>query len=219
MLIFRGFTLAILQGTSLALCRTVTNLLRLVFCLEFQNYLDSIYSHCSLVSCFHYGMYFLKYTEEKNNWLWIFYNAGQYFCRKLIGIILAINFLTFKLASYKGIPIILLVIVILVVIYTFFSQRTIPGRHMYAYGGNKIAAKLSGVNTRQVIFWIYTNMGLLAALAGIVFTGRLNSATPKTGVNFELDAIAACFIGGASMSGGVGTVIGCNCRCPPYGRG
>jgi len=92
--------------------------------------------------------------------------------------------------------------------YTFVTDKTIPGRHIYAYGGNPKAARLSGIKTKRVLFWVYVNMGVLAALAGIVFTGRLNSATPKGGYGFELDAIAACFIGGASTTGGIGTVVG-----------
>jgi len=103
---------------------------------------------------------------------------------------------------------VLVIIVALVLLYSFVTMKTIPGRHIYAFGGNAKAAQLSGVNTKKVMFWVYANMGVLAALAGIVFTGRLNSATPKSGVNFELDAIAACFIGGASTSGGVGTIVG-----------
>jgi len=123
-------------------------------------------------------------------------------------IVVAINALTMSLAAYNGIPIILILLIGLIIIYTFITQRTIAGRHIYALGGNEKAARLSGVKTQKVMFWVYTNMGLLAALAGLVVAGRLNAATPKAGTGFELDAIAACFIGGASASGGVGTVVG-----------
>ncbi|MBN2655833.1 MAG: sugar ABC transporter permease [Spirochaetales bacterium] len=123
-------------------------------------------------------------------------------------VIIAINLLTFSLAAYNGIPIVLILLIGLIGLYTFITQRTIFGRHVYALGGNEKAAKLSGVKTKRVMFLVYTNMGLLAALAGLVVAGRLNAATPKAGVNFELDAIASCFIGGASASGGIGTVIG-----------
>jgi len=135
-------------------------------------------------------------------------SANTTFIPQILGIVLVINAFTYALASYKGIPMVLVIVVALVVIYTFITTKTIPGRHIYAFGGNPKAAQLSGVNTKKVMFWVYTNMGMMAALAGIIFTGRLNSATPKAGVNFELDAIAACFIGGASTSGGVGTVVG-----------
>jgi putative multiple sugar transport system permease protein len=123
-------------------------------------------------------------------------------------IVLAINLLTFSLADYNGIPIVLILLVGLILLYTFITQRTIVGRHIYALGGNEKAARLSGVKTQRVMFLVYTNMGMLAALAGIVVAGRLNAATPKAGNMFELDAIASCFIGGASASGGVGTIIG-----------
>ena len=127
---------------------------------------------------------------------------------KIAGITLGINLLTYKFAGYNGLPIILIVLVALILIYTFITQRTIAGRHIYALGGNEKAARLSGVKTNRVIFWAYVNMGVLAAVAGLIVAGRLNAATPKAGTGFELDAIAACFIGGASPAGGIGTVIG-----------
>ena len=123
-------------------------------------------------------------------------------------IVFGINLLTISLAKYNGIPIILVLLMFLITLYTFITQRTIFGRHIYALGGNEKAAKLSGVKTKRVMFLVYTNMGLLSALAGLVVAGRLNAATPKAGNMFELDAIASCFIGGASAAGGIGTVIG-----------
>jgi putative multiple sugar transport system permease protein len=127
---------------------------------------------------------------------------------KIVVIVAGINLLTYKFAGYNGLPIILLILVSLILIYTFVTQRTIAGRHIYALGGNEKAARLSGVKTNRVMFWCYVNMGVLAAIAGLIVAGRLNAATPKAGNGFELDAIAACFIGGASPAGGIGTVIG-----------
>jgi putative multiple sugar transport system permease protein len=127
---------------------------------------------------------------------------------RILVVVLAINGLTMSLALYNGIPIVMVLLIGLVLLYTFITQKTILGRHIYALGGNEKAAKLSGVKTKRVMFLVYTNMGLLAALAGLVVAGRLNAATPKAGTMFELDAIAACFIGGASASGGIGTVVG-----------
>ena len=127
---------------------------------------------------------------------------------KAVLVIVAINALTLSLAAYNGIPYVLILLGSLIAIYTFITQRTIAGRHIYALGGNEKAARLSGVKTQRVMFWVYANMGLLAAVAGLVVAGRLNAAGPKAGLNFELDAIAACYIGGASASGGVGTVVG-----------
>lgn len=123
-------------------------------------------------------------------------------------IVVSINLLTLRLARHNGIPIILVVLLGLIMLYTFITQRTILGRHIYALGGNEKAARLSGVKTRRTMFLVYTNMGLLSGVAGIVVAGRLNAATPKAGTMFELDAIAAAFIGGASASGGIGTVVG-----------
>ncbi|WP_309234904.1 multiple monosaccharide ABC transporter permease [Nocardia sp. XZ_19_385] len=114
----------------------------------------------------------------------------------------------FILASYNGLPIIGLILVVLIVAYSFLMNRSVLGRRIYAVGGNEKAAALSGVNTRRNTFFVFVNMGMLAALAGIIFAARLGAATPKAGQNFELDAIAAAFVGGASASGGIGTVVG-----------
>jgi len=127
---------------------------------------------------------------------------------KVIFLVLVIMLFVIVFALYKGIPNILILLGALVGIYHFITVKTVPGRHVYAVGGNAKAAKLSGIKTEWIMFWVYTNMGLLAALAGIVFAARLNVATPKAGNTFELDAIAACYIGGSSVTGGVGTVIG-----------
>lgn len=130
------------------------------------------------------------------------------FIVKVVFLVTVINAFTLVFASYKGIPNILVLLFVLVIIYNFITQKTIPGRHIYALGGNAKAAKLSGIKTERVMFWIYVNMGVISALAGMVFAARLNVATPKAGQNFELDAIAACYVGGASTTGGIGTVIG-----------
>jgi putative multiple sugar transport system permease protein len=103
---------------------------------------------------------------------------------------------------------VLLVMAVLMAIYDFVTQRTVLGRRLYAMGGNEKAARLAGIATERLAFWSFVNMGVLAALAGLVFAARLNTATPKAGLGFELDVIAACFIGGASASGGVGKVMG-----------
>lgn len=121
---------------------------------------------------------------------------------------LFIGFIGYSLAKYKGIPVVLILIGVLFAIYNFIAAKTVLGRRVYAMGGNEKAARLSGINTKRMMFTVYTNMGFMAAIAGIVFSARLNAATPKAGNGFELDAIAACFIGGASASGGIGTVMG-----------
>jgi putative multiple sugar transport system permease protein len=112
------------------------------------------------------------------------------------------------LARNNGIPAVLILLGILIVGYSFFMQKTVPGRYIYAMGGNEKAARLSGINTKKVMFLVYMNMGILAGIAGLVFSARANAAYPSAGDMNELDAIGACFIGGASASGGVGTIFG-----------
>lgn len=113
-----------------------------------------------------------------------------------------------QLAQYKGVPNILLWIIVIVLIYGYITSKTIIGRHFYAVGGNEKAAQLSGINTNRVYFIAYANMGLLAAVAAMVTIARLNSANPTAGDSYEMDAIGSCFIGGASAYGGSGTIPG-----------
>ena len=120
----------------------------------------------------------------------------------------AIVFVSYKLATFRGLPNVLITMGILTIIYAFLTESTTLGRRIYALGGNEKAAKLSGIRTERLTFLTFVNMGMLAALAGLIFAARLNTATPKAGVSFELDVIAAVFIGGASMSGGVGKIVG-----------
>ncbi|MEU5434948.1 multiple monosaccharide ABC transporter permease [Streptomyces sp. NPDC020719] len=130
------------------------------------------------------------------------------FLAKCAAITAAVLAFTLTLASYRGVPVVLLLLGALLLGLGFVMRNAVVGRHVYALGGNQAAAKLSGVKDKRVTFLVFVNMGLLAALAGVVFAARLNAGTPNAGVNFELEAIAASFIGGASMSGGVGTVLG-----------
>lgn len=130
------------------------------------------------------------------------------FALKLVALVAALLTATLLLASYKGAPVVLLMLAVLVVGFGYVMRNAVIGRHVYAIGGNLPAAKLSGVKDRKVTFLVFLNMGMMAALAGLVFAARFNAASPKAGTNFELEAIAASFIGGASMSGGVGTVLG-----------
>jgi putative multiple sugar transport system permease protein len=127
---------------------------------------------------------------------------------KMAVIIFLLNFFTYKLSAYQGLPFVLAIMLALIMAYTFFTDRMVIGRYVYAVGGNSKAAALSGIKTKKVMFWVYANMGLMSALAGIVLSSRNASATPKAGDGFELDAIASCYIGGASAYGGTGTVIG-----------
>lgn len=209
MLIFRGLTMVILQGTSLAPLPAEYTFIAAGFVPDIANIagINFLAILSGIIATIFYIIGEVKNRNSKKK-----YNFEvlpfRMFVLKIAAISLVINAFTYLLSLYKGIPAVLILVVILVLIYSFITTKTIPGRHIYAFGGNPKAAKLSGVKTKQVLFWVYVNMGFLAALAGIIFTGRLNSATPKAGQNFEMDAIASCYIGGASTSGGVGTVIG-----------
>lgn len=131
-----------------------------------------------------------------------------FFAARNVLIALAIVYMSYLMATFRGLPNVFIIMALLIGVYTFVAGRTTIGRRIYAIGGNEKAAKLSGINTERLTFLTFANMGMLAALAGLVFAARLNTATPKAGLAFELDVIAAVFIGGASMSGGVGTVLG-----------
>ena len=131
-------------------------------------------------------------------------------CVLLSAVILALSYL---MGKYKGYPTVLVIMLVLSLIYSFICSRTIFGRGLYAIGGNRKAAALSGVKDRLYFFMAYTNMGFMCAVAALVYAARLNAATPKAGVNFELDAIAACFVGGASVTGGAGTIAGALVGC------
>lgn len=121
--------------------------------------------------------------------------------------------LSVVMAAYKGYPTVLLLMLVLTLIYNFVCNRTMFGRSLYAIGGNRKAAALSGIKDRRGMFLAYANMGLMSAVAALVYTARLNAATPKAGTGFELDAIAACYVGGASVSGGAGTIGGALIGC------
>jgi putative multiple sugar transport system permease protein len=115
---------------------------------------------------------------------------------------------TYIFAAYQGYPIILIILGIIVSVYGFLTNKTVAGRQIYATGGNKKAAELSGIKTKKITFWVFVNMGAMAALAGLILAARLNAATPQAGTSMELDAMAAVYFGGASTSGGIGTVMG-----------
>ncbi len=127
---------------------------------------------------------------------------------KLAIIAVVVMFFAYQLATNRGLPIVLIIVGVLIFVYSFLSKSTVYGRHVYAIGGNIHAARLSGVRVPRTIFNVYVHMGLLAGIAGVVYSSRANGAQPNAGNMFELDAIAACFIGGAAVTGGVGTVVG-----------
>ncbi|RBY77626.1 sugar ABC transporter permease [Geodermatophilus sp. TF02-6] len=130
------------------------------------------------------------------------------FVAKIVAVGAVVMAFAWQLAHARGLPIVLIILAVLIIAYGIITKRTVFGRQVYAIGGNLAAATLSGVKVRAVNFWIFVNMGFLAGVAGVVFSSRSNGAQPAAGNMFELDAIAAAFIGGAAVTGGVGTVVG-----------
>ncbi|WP_445612390.1 multiple monosaccharide ABC transporter permease [Geobacillus sp. YF-1] len=209
MLLFRGLTMVILEGQSIA-----------PFPKTFQNmssgFLPDVF-HGGAIHLFTIvigvaaSLLFIALEWRKRNSQKKYGFAvvpAPMFALKLAAIAVVIMIFTYILATYEGIPTILVILAALIIAYSFVANRTVVGRHIYAIGGNEKAAQLSGIKTKRVTFWVFVNMGVLAALSGLIFAARLNAATPKAGNLFELDAIAACFIGGASAYGGVGTIGG-----------
>ncbi|HEX6685406.1 MAG TPA: multiple monosaccharide ABC transporter permease [Candidatus Limnocylindrales bacterium] len=130
------------------------------------------------------------------------------FVARVVAVGAVVMYFAWQLAHARGLPIVLIILAVLVLAYGTATKKSVFGRQVYAIGGNLSAAMLSGVNVRKVNFWIFVNMGLLAGVAGVIYSSRSNGAQPAAGNMFELDAIAAAFIGGAAVAGGVGTVVG-----------
>jgi putative multiple sugar transport system permease protein len=209
MLVFKGLALALLQGQSVGPFPTQFQLISSGFVPDFFHVdglrltsflLGTAVAVLMLVSRIRSRRSRISYGMEEEPWP-LFISKNLLFSAIIV-------FLSYLLSSYKGLPNVLIVMGALMLLYDFATNRTTIGRRVYALGGNAKAAKLSGIKTERLAFYTFVNMGVLAALAGLVFAARLNTATPKAGLGFELDVIAACFIGGASASGGVGKVMG-----------
>ncbi len=209
MLVFRGLTQVVLAGRTLAPFPKEFKLFSTGFLPDYLNgkniHLTTILVGIavSVVLVFMEGV--KRHNKRK---LGVTSSSTGMFLFQSIGTVAVINLFTYWLALYKGLPMVLVLLFVLYVVYDFITTKTIIGRHVYAMGGNEKAARLSGVSTKWVLFIAFVNMGFLSAVAGVIFTGRLDAATPKAGTGFELDAIAACYIGGASSSGGIGTILG-----------
>lgn len=210
MLIFRGLTMVILKGRTLAPFSDTYTTISSGFLPDYLGGGGELHVLTLVVGALCCALYMLSEWKSRKDKMKHGFDAGSVpiMVGKAAVIMVSIMATAWLLASYKGMPVVLLLLGALILLYSFITNKTVAGRHVYAFGGNEKAARLSGIKTNRVFFWVYVNMGLLSALAGIVFAGRLNAATPKAGNGFELDAIAACFIGGASSSGGVGTVAG-----------
>ncbi len=211
MLLFRGLTTTMLKGLTLSPFPESFQMISSGFV---PNFLSNINSKLNLVpfavsiicSVLLVILQIKKRTDKLKNDMET--TPISLFLVQLLLILFAINLFAYWLAAYKGIPVILIILGVLILGYHFFTTKTVPGRFIYAVGGNEKAAKLSGINTNKVFFFVYLNMAVLSAVGGVAFASRTNSAFPLLGTNFEMDAIAACFIGGASTTGGIGTIIG-----------
>ena len=215
MLVFRGLTYLVLSNRPLGPFPKDFGLLSTGFIPDFlsftdpttsliKNYVALIIVLLLVVLAIYQGIRNRKINETHGteNEPFAFF-AGQLAVISIVAV-----FLGFQLSTYRGLPNVLVVMGLLIALYAFITTRSTIGRRIYAMGGNEKAAKLSGINTERLTFYAFVNMGVLAALAGMIIAARLNSATPKAGVGIELDVIAACFIGGASASGGVGKITG-----------
>lgn len=211
MLLFRGLTLVILQGLTISPFPKSFLYISSGFIPDFIGGNQSKFNITTMVISIIISIIYivLEYRKRASKQAYNFEVIPMpLFILKIAAILFAINWFAFSLASYKGIPVILVLLAVMIVAYSFFTTKTVPGRYLYAMGGNEKAARLSGIDTNKVLFFTYFNMAVLSAITGIVFTARLQAATPTAGQNFEMDAIASCFIGGASTTGGSGTVVG-----------
>ncbi|MBI9011328.1 MAG: sugar ABC transporter permease [Clostridiales bacterium] len=208
MLVFRGINNLILEGQTIALPDLYITIASGTIPDFFNNGTLHLTTLIIGVTASLFYLFFKRLDRKskiKNSFHVSSYKAYLF---EIISIFLIINLFMFWLSLAEGLPYIVILLIALISIYSFITKKTVYGRHIYAMGGNSRTAELSGVKTKKILFAVYANMGLMAAVAGIVFAGRLNSSSPVAGVGFELDAIAACFIGGASATGGVGTVMG-----------
>jgi putative multiple sugar transport system permease protein len=209
MLVFRGLTLALLGGDSIGPFAVPFQQLSTGFIYDFFGQTGFRVTSMAIGSIVAVIMFYnslrRRLNREKHG-----FQGGSFALFILENLIISglVLYLSYQLASYKGLPNVLIIMGVLIALFGFITTRTTVGRRIYALGGNEKAAKLSGIKTERLAFGTFVTMGALAALAGLVFTARLNTATPKAGVGFELDVIAAVFIGGASASGGVGKVMG-----------
>ncbi|WP_237482450.1 multiple monosaccharide ABC transporter permease [Lichenibacterium dinghuense] len=205
MLVFRGLTLSILNGASVGPFPDVFQLLAKGFFPNFAGPHTSLLIALVICAIFIGTSFRRRMVQQRHGALTE--SMGGFALRNGFLALVLIAF-AWSMGEYRGLPNVLIIMTVLVLLYRFMTNKTTVGRRIYALGGNIKAARLSGIKTERLTFLTFVNMGVLAGLAGMIFAARLNTATPKGGLGFELDVIAACFIGGASASGGVGKVTG-----------
>ena len=210
MLVFKGLALALLQGQSVGPFPTTFQKLSSGFIPEVLPGADTLHPTSLLIGAvLALGLIYSSAkgrAREQSHGIDV--EPYAVFVAKSFLLSGMVLYFTYLIAAHRGLPNVLVIMLALIALYGFVTRRTVVGRQIYAVGGNAKAAKLSGIKTERLTFLTFVNMGALAALAGLVFAARLNTATPKAGTGFELDVIAACFIGGASAYGGVGRVGG-----------
>ena len=209
MLIFRGLTIVVLDGKSLAPYPKSFQIISSGFIPDLLKG-GGLHLFTLLIAAVSAVLYVLSAINSRKKKISFGspVESNVMFLVKNILVIIILGWFAYVMAQYEGFPNVLIILAILILVYRFITNQTTIGRHVYATGGNEKAAELSGINTKKIKFLMFVNMGLLSAVAGIIFSARLNAATATAGNGFELDAIAACYIGGASASGGVGTVLG-----------
>ena len=209
MLIFRGLTIVVLGGRTIASFPTAFRSLSSGFIPDIFNSSGLHLTSLIVGALFAVAIGVALLIARKKRISYSFsVPSTPLFIVQLVAMAAVVMGFSYTLASHAGIPNVLFILIALIVIYYFATTKMKVGRYLYAIGGNEKAAKLSGIKTQKVVFWTFVNMGVLAALSGLIFSARLNASTAAAGDLFELNAIAACFIGGASSSGGVGKVIG-----------
>lgn len=209
MLIFRGLTLWLLGGMNIGPFPTEFQKLSTGFLPDVVD-MGGLHSTSLILTIIVPALLvFLSWRGRKvNESHGIEVEPFVFFLLQNVVLVSVMLYLGYQLSTYKGFPNILVIMGVLIAFYTFVTTRTTIGRRVYALGGNEKATRLSGINTERLSFYTFINMGVLAGFAGLIVAARLNSSTPKAGNGFELDVIAACFIGGASTTGGVGKITG-----------
>jgi len=209
MLVFRGLTMIILDGRMRGPFPQSFQMMAAGFVPDVfggENFNITAVVVCIIIAAVFVGL------EIRRRFVSIKYKVEilplPFFITKIVLVCGAIGLFGYWFGASNGIPNVAVLLGVLIIIYSYFTGKTMMGRHLYATGSNASASALSGIKTKRVVFWVYVSMGVLAALAGLVFTARLNAAMPRAGTGFELQAIAAAFIGGASPYGGVGKVSG-----------
>lgn len=210
MLVFRGALLMVTEGTgTIVISNKAFNAIGNGFIPDFVN-MGNLHVLTLIIGIVGIAAYVWSEIKTRNDK--IKYNfeviSSTMFTMKLVAISAVIGYVTWILAGYNGLSWTVVITIIVVLIYHFITTKTIIGRHVYAVGGNSEAARLSGINVERITMIVFASMGMLSALSGILYTSRLQSATTTAGTLFELDAIAAAYVGGVSANGGVGKVTG-----------